>query len=82
MKKKNEPLEVHVVVWRDSCAATGWEDRETARRSECSVITTVGFLLADEKDRLVVSGSTSSYGALGALTIPRESIVDHQVWTL
>ena len=82
MKKKNEPLEVHLIRWRDAASATNWESLETARQSQLSVITTVGFLLADETDRLVVTGSTSSYGALASLAIPRESIIDHEVYTL
>ncbi len=82
MKKKNEPLEVHLIRWRDAASAPGWEDREAARRSQISVVTTIGFLLADEKDRIVVTGSTSSYGALASLAIPRECIIDHDIWTL
>lgn len=82
MKKKNEPLEVHVVQWRDSAAGEGWENQDTARRSEVSEITTVGFLLAEYDDRIVLSGSTSAYGALAPLAIPTECITDHQVWTL
>ena len=75
-------LEVHVITWRDSGQVSGWVDTEDNTDVEVVVVTTVGLLLSEHDDRIVLAGSLGHSGcALGVLAIPRENIVDHEVWT-
>lgn len=79
MKDKTE---IHIVTWRDSAQAPGWVDTEDHANNEVVVIKTVGLLLSEHADRIVLAGSLGESGcALGVLSIPRECIIDHEVWT-
>lgn len=80
--KKKDAIEVHVVKWRDACSGSGWETLEHASKTELAIVTTVGILLADEENRIIITSSIAPYGALAAIAIPHENIIDHQIWTL
>ena len=45
------------VVWLDACRGEGWTDLLEVKKSKLSYIYTVGYLLADEKDRIIVTKS-------------------------
>ncbi len=54
---KNLP-EVWEVEWTDSAGAHGWERDEAARELKAEVITSVGFRVAEDAERIVISPST------------------------
>ena len=64
------------VKWTDSIHGAGWNDHRAASTSRPTKITTVGYLLERDKDRVVVAQSvsddTEELGNL--LTIPRAAV--------
>lgn len=55
--RRNLP-EVWEVEWVDSTGTHGWDKDKAARELEPDVITTVGFLITEDKERIVTSPST------------------------
>jgi hypothetical protein len=68
------------VEWIDSTAAHGWQDSEDGFAGlDDLTATTVGLLVADEPDYIVVAlatGAGSERNVLCPLTIPRLAVVD------
>lgn len=75
MKKKPQPV---FVEWRDSCSfgRQCWRSLEdTQEELKPSKIQSVGFLIADEKDRIVLTGHISDGDdESGGFVIPRGCI--------
>ena len=65
------------VDWTDAVGADGWEELENIIDTELSVHKTVGFLLKEHKDRLIVTMSYDEVNEqLGAyLVIPKVNIL-------
>lgn len=57
MSKRNLP-EVWEVEWVDSAGDHGWVKDETAVGEHADTVTTVGFLAADDTERIVIAPST------------------------
>ena len=63
------------VWWRDSCSFPTWRDSETVRTMTPDDIESVGFVVTDNADRLIITQSVSVSGNMdNALAIPRECI--------
>jgi hypothetical protein len=72
---KNLP-EVWEVEWVDSTSTHGWEKNGEARELQPDISTTVGFLVADDTKRIVISSSTvhmpeSEYGNHARFNCPQ-----------
>ncbi len=60
--------------WEDSALAVGWHPR-SIHELQPSVITSIGFLIAEGPDAVSISTSTAANGDIvDPLTIPRRSI--------
>lgn len=67
--------EVWEVEWVDSSVGHDWNKDDEARRTRPETITTVGFLVADDTERIVISSSTvhmseSEYGGHARFSCP------------
>ena len=76
----NEILLKVIVEWRDSNQYSGW--MEKSHPFALALITSVGWLLADEEQRIVIAHSYDKEGdtALGICVIPKENIIS--IWKM
>ena len=77
-RRFRKPLPLLEIVWSDSqLSIGGWQDHaETMRGREHIFQRTVGYILADDKDGVMLAGSLSQGGNLhGVVTIPASQIV-------
>ena len=71
MPKKKPPM--IYVEWDDSCVLRGWQSPEGDHT--VAKISSVGFLIREEKHALTISTSLSDYGnIMDGLTIPKAHI--------
>ncbi len=78
----NERPKMLRVVWRDSVGDSGWHDADDT--FSVDVIESIGFLVSEDKDRLVLATSRLTIrhdGPLwsGMVTIPAEAVVSKKV---
>jgi hypothetical protein len=68
-------VKIIYIKWHDSTEMYGWKDMPLDD-SKFIVIETVGYLLEDKKDRVVIVHSVSSANHCnGALIIPKTAII-------
>ena len=73
-KQTRKRLEVH---WTDSqISRDGWESiKGILARRDTVRCQSVGYVLADDKDGVVLAGSLNAGNAVGVITIPASQIV-------
>ena len=77
-KNYRKPLPLLEVVWSDSQLSTGgWESHEWTMKGRQRVFQrSVGYVLADDKDGVMLAGSLSQGSNVhGVVTIPASQIV-------
>lgn len=76
MAKLKQGQPVHI-VWRDSHFFGGsvWVDKEQAAELALPEIHALGFIIADESDRLVLAGHIGGGLVASVMSIPRSCIV-------
>ena len=70
-------MKIVEVVWLDSQARGGWTDKnEMQEWNEDILCKSVGYLVREENDRIVLVMSESSTSLADGLTIPRACIIN------
>ena len=72
---EKEPGKLVHVTWRDSSQSHGWQDEGSARDCGPSICSSVGWIMRDDKDCLVLAASWSSGMVNDVTGIPRASVV-------
>ena len=67
--KRDEPLEI---LWRDACSNDGW--RSSEKKEKVMKVTTIGYLLHEEKDSISVVQNLGEGTISCSMTIPKECI--------
>jgi len=71
------------VVWLDSQGREGWTDKKEMQEwNEDLLCKSVGYLLREENDRIILVMSESSTSLADGLTIPRACITNLRCLTL
>jgi len=65
------------VNWIDATEiTTGWITLETIQATIKSIVTSVGHLIEEYDDYIIIALSIGQYGIQGAMTIPTRAILD------
>ena len=72
---------IELIRWTDSVGlSSGWQDMEDALEIEPSIVVSVGTILREEEDYLVIASSWSAARQFGGvLAIPKASIVERRM---
>ena len=70
-------MKIVEVVWLDSQGREGWTDKKEMQTwNEDLLCKSVGYLLREENDRIILVMSESSTSLADGLTIPRACIIN------
>ena len=76
--------DVHVIEWLDAVASTGWQKKAAA--DPCQPCTSVGYLVVEDKERVVLGGTWGMNGdemeTNNRMTIPKGWITRRSVLNL
>jgi len=72
---EKEPGKLVHVTWRDSSQSHGWQDEGSARDCGPSICSSVGWIMRDDKDCLVLAASWSSGMVNDVTGIPWSCVV-------
>lgn len=65
-----------ILTWLDSCTNIGWHSISDVSNFRTSEVTSVGWIIREDKHSLTISTSITENGnAADALTIPKAAIV-------
>jgi len=71
--QKKKGKKVKVIKWRDSQMHITQEPQDT--RWEVAIITSVGFVIADDAEKIVLAGDLLGDDARRVIVIPKENII-------
>lgn len=61
-----------MIEWADACGEPGWHDMDEVQASTAMGVRSVGYLVAETKDDVVLASGISADGqVLGYIAIPR-----------
>ena len=75
-------MDIVEVLWRDSCGYSDWHDSGGLYTVKPENVTSLGYLVKDEDDYIVITSSVSdNQNNQGTLAIPKSAILEIQHYT-
>ncbi len=74
MKKKKSP-DLFIVTWSDISSRADWVDEEEVDKAAPEVCLTVGWIIRDSPDQIVIADSVTESGDWGGITVIPKSVI-------
>ena len=69
-------MKIYFIEWLDACHSSGsWVSKEEIEKESLCKVQSVGFLISENKERIIISSSWDGYYASGEITIPKKMII-------
>lgn len=73
----NHPYPLVEIQWDDACSDAGWQEFKKIK-FEQQVVTTVGFLIAENKSHIIIGHTYSDDDYVGWFQIPKGMIISRK----
>lgn len=67
-------MKIVIVEWEDSFSVAGWHDREEMKEQNPSKCVSVGVLLNETSEKLVVCPNLSHFNVADIMSIPKKCV--------
>ena len=73
----NHPYSLVEIVWDDACSDAGWQSAKSVK-FEPQIVVTVGFLISENKNYVIVGHTYSADDYVGWFQIPKGMILSRK----